>query len=343
MKYGFLNLYILVAVVFATVITSCNSDTHKDRANGDVIENISSLITSFDSDSAAVGSWSHIMSDDDWVFIIDSSAKDSIVTVFEAGNLNYKGHIAQKGPGPDEITVPGATVYDEKSGNIMMFDYGQLKVKSFNVDSALNTVGYSPTAVMDIPTGRFPDRYVHVNDTLGFARLIIMPDRASGKRGFSQALCRYNLSTGEINEFGDTARMEGLRSLFDINPSKRILVECATNNDLINIYDFDGNKIREIKGPEYLTDTPSKEKQFFSQPVVSDKYIFALYSGSDDRETNSYGRYIQVYDLDGNYIKTLDPGKLIGHIVYDDKRGRLLIIFNDPDIQLGYVDINKAL
>ena len=337
------SIYIVAALLTLTIATACSNRTSNSRLDGEIIEDISELIKSFDTDATPIGAWGDIKSEGKWIFINNPQSIDTIVSVFDAKSLRWEGNIAKSGPGPDEIISPGTVVYDNERDDMIIFDYGQLKVKAFNVDSALKQEYYSPHVIQHIPSGQFPSRYVRVNDSIGFARMITLPKNPKKNRGYTQSLCRYNLSTGEMKEFSTADRQEGLMTLFGINPELKLLVECAINNDLLTIYDFDGNKLKEIPGPEYNNDEIDKQKIYFRQVVVTQDNILALYSGSDDRKINAYGRYIQVYDIDGNYIKTLDSGKLISSMDYDKNTGRLLMRFNDPDIQLGYVDLNKVL
>ncbi|MDE6859004.1 MAG: TolB-like 6-bladed beta-propeller domain-containing protein [Duncaniella sp.] len=339
--YGYLSL--AVTTLLTTIITSCSNKELRSRADGEITEDISALVKSFDSDDISIGAVSDIKSANGIVFISNSQSIDSLIAIFDSQTLSWKGNIAKVGPGPDEITVPGEVVYDDKRNELLVFDYGQLKVKAFNVDSALNQEYYSPRIIQTIQQGTFPDRYAMVNDSLGFARMISLPKNPRERRGYEQTLCKYNLKTGEMKEIPDSGRMAGLKTLFGINADCKRLVECGINNDLLTIYDFEGNKLRTIPGPEYKNDGIDKKKIYFRQIVVTPELILASYSGSDDDKTNYYGRTVQVYDIDGNYIKTLDSGKLISHMNYDKNTGRLLMIFNDPDIQLGYVDLNKVI
>lgn len=49
-----------------------------------------------------------------------------------------------------------------------------------------------------------------------------------------------------------------------------------------------------------------------------------------------------VFDLDGNYLKTLDVGYDILSMCYDDEQNRLIMNFND-DIQIGYLDLDDLI
>lgn len=330
--------YIYIAATLFMV--SCSNSRTNDRLNGEIIENISQKVKGFDSEKFYLHSWSNIICSGGKIFITDSQSTDSIIGVFNASDLAFEGLIAKVGPSPEEITVPGALQYDPQIGRLSIFDYGQMTIKTYNVDSALSDRPYHPQITGKIPNGHIPDRYVRLNDSVGISRLIKMPDNPAERNGYNQTLCKYNILTGEIDEFDIPDRQNGLKTLFAVNAPKNRIVECAINNDLISIYDIDGNKLRDIQGPNYDSEGVVKGVRFFTHITTSDDNIFALYSGSDDKSKNSYGQYIHIYDLEGNYIKTLDAGMLIGHIAYDDSSNRLIMICEDSDVQLAYIDLN---
>lgn len=341
---SFFRYAFCIYIVLSLSIVSCMKHRANDRHDGDIIEDVSDKVKGFDSEQFDFHSWANIQCTGGKIFVTDSQSTDSIIGVFNASDLSFKGLIAKFGPAPEEISVPGAVRYDQTTGLLSIFDYGQMTIKTYNVDSALAYKPYYPTTTGSIPSGRIPDRYVGLNDSVGIARLIKMPNPQSSKRGgYDQSLCRYNIKTGEIDEFDTSERQEGLKTLFAINAPKDRIVECAINNDLISIYDINGKKIRDIQGPNYDDSGVVKGVRFFTHVVTSDDYIFALYSGSDDKVTNIFGELIHIYDADGNYIKTLDAGTLIGHIAYDDNSNRLIIVCEGSDIQLAYIDLNEVL
>lgn len=332
-----------ICMVTALFSVSCTNHRNSDRRDGEVIEDISGKIKSFDSEKFDFHSWASLNCSGGKIFVTDGQSTDSLIGVFNASDLAFEGLIAKLGPAPEEISRSGAVQYDPATGCLSIFDYGQMAIKTFNVDSALTHKPYSPRITGRIPAGNIPDRYVRINDSIGIARLIKVPDKSSRRGGYDQSLCRYNIHSGEAEEFGLTGRQEGLKTLFAVNLPKNRIVECATNNDLISIYDIEGEKIRDIQGPRYDSESVVKGVRFFTHITTSGDNIFALYSGSDDRDTNVYGRYIHVYDLDGNYKKTLDTGTLIGHIGYDENSNRLIMICEDSDIQLACIDLDGVL
>lgn len=317
------------------ILASC-SPTKDDSASNEI--DISQKITPFETDTIQIGGNAHIYTSDSLIIIGDPHSKDMILTLVDLHSLETIGQIAKFGAGPDEISVPGAIYIDNDGKSISVFDYGQLKIATYNIDSALVSADYAPIARANFTMGQFPDRYVHVNDTLGFARSITMNPKI---KGYSQGLCKYNITTGELTEISDPKRMEGLKSLFGIYVPDGIIAEGATNNDILNIYDFQGTLLHEILGPEYQPQV-SNDKVFFRQIRITPDYILAAYSGREGEKAYSTDK-IRVYNHDGNYIKTLIVGKDLTDMAYDKNLNRLFCVFNNEDIQFGYIDLENIL
>ncbi len=329
----FKKLHLVGLVLF--IVSSCGQNEDRTRNNE---TDISGNIVAFDTNDTPISAAAKIYTSDSVVIIKDGASKDKLLTIIEVPLLKIKGQIAKAGPGPDEIAVSGAVNIGEGGKSVTIFDYGQLKIATYDIDSALVDDNYSPVTVGNVANSQFPDRYVHVNDTLGFARSITMNPK---KRSYTQGLCRYNITTGELTEITDSTRMEGLKSLFGISVADRLVVEGATNNDILNIYNFKGELLREIRGSEYEPQV-SKDKVFFREIEVIPDYILASYSGREGENAYTADR-IHVFRHDGSYVKTLVIGKNITDMAYNRMLNRLFCIFDDADIQFGYIELDEVL
>ena len=329
------QLHNISLIALIILIVSCCQTTDSSRSNE---IDVSLKIVSFGTDTIQIGGNAQIYASDSLIIICDPHSKDMILTLVDLHSLEPKGQIAKFGSGPNEINVPGAIFIDNNDKSISVFDYGQLKIATYNIDSALVMSDYVPTTRAKFNTGQFPDRYVHVNDTLGFARSITMN---LVKKGYSQGLCKYNISTGTLTEISDKKRMAGLKSLFGIYVPDGIIAEGATNNDILNIYNFQGELLHEIHGPDYETQV-ANEKVFFRQVRITSNYILAAYSGRDGKNAYSADR-IRIYNHDGSYVKTLIIGKEVSDMNYDKNMNRLFCVFNDEDIQFGYIDLSGVI
>lgn len=325
----------ILLMVLSVVVISCRQFVDNSR-NRDV--DISQKVSPFDLDTIQIGNGAGIYSSNSIIVVVDGHSRDKILTIIDLPSLKVKGQIAQFGPGPDEISVPGAIFIDNDRKSISIFDYGQLKIATYDVDSALMKIDYSPTIRANFNNRQFPDRYVHINDSIGFARSITMSPQS---REYSQGLCKYNITTGELTDISNPERMEGLKSLFGISLADSIIVEGATNNDILNIYNFKGELLHKINGPDY-SPRVMKRKVFFREIEVIPQYILASYSGREGKKAYTADR-IYVYNHNGSYVKTLIIGKDMTAMTYNQESNKLFCIFDDENVQFGSIELDDIL
>jgi len=125
-KLRFIAIFIL--------FISCRQSVDNSRNNH---VDISQDVIPFDTDSIQIGAGARIYTSDSLVIIKDGQSNDMLLTIIDIQTLKTKGQIAKFGPGPDEVAVPGAVFIDRDNKSISIFDYGQLKISSYNIDSAL--------------------------------------------------------------------------------------------------------------------------------------------------------------------------------------------------------------
>ena len=109
------------------------------------------------------------------------------------------------------------------------------------------------------------------------------------------------------------------------------------------LYSFDKDfAVRNLKAVVYGPEWNSKShKSYFSKAVFcNDNKLIVSYSGEDYNTSTT--KKLMVFDLEGNYLKTLDVGYDILSMCYDDEQNRLIMNFND-DIQIGYLDLDDLI
>lgn len=329
----FISASILVGILGCT---SCNTKTVTDtditHSSRDNIVEVKDLVHPFDTDTIIISGNASIYVNDDHLFFKESEPTEAVVYAFNPETLEFQGAFGKPGPAPTEILVPGAMALNDEKGEAYIVDHGQLKIMAFNVDSAITRPDYTPWVRQIINGGKFPDRYVYVNDTLTFCRYIsVKPDGNS----FTQKLGVFNFNTGELTEFAPGEHPDDkCRTLFALSAKDNLLVEVGSNVDQIKIYDFEGNVIRRIKGPEY-SEVPGR-KCYFRSAAVTNDYILALYSGDADYFTEK----LLVMSHDGEYLATLDLGYEVSLMAYSSKLNRLYLMLNDETEQFGYIDLN---
>ncbi len=344
-----MNIYIMNIKAFlpaALLVAFFFSCGEKDSVNisqkrNNVID-ISGMIEEFPVEVVLIHSGARLFGSDRYLYIEDAMSTDKITSVFSIPDGRYIGQFMDFGAGPNEIAIMGGinlvTSEDDGREKAIVIDYGNYRTSAYDVDSALTDPTYAPRIIKPIDKTVQPSHYVYVNDTLGFTRKITI---RPGSTRFGQALGKYNLLTGEITDFAPEEHIEKNQSLFDVSKETQRVVEVGANVDIVVIYDYEGNVLRRIKGPNYK---PVAEgwKSYFSKVKIAGPYILGVYSGGD-WNTEGNGKRIEVLDIDGNYIATLDTGREIMDMYYHKPSGILWFSFLNDDMQFGTLNLEDAL
>ena len=338
-KYKWTTLIVTAVLLGSTACTSDNGIEIYQSSRDNVID-VNGLIKEFDPEEVLIGKNSALTEGLGKIFIKESNTDSCFVHVFDKNTLAYLGSFGRFGEGPEEITIPGRLQINTETGNAYFFDHGQLKIMAFNVDSVLSYPDYHPWRKQKFDGRRFPDRYRWISDTLGYGRLINIYED-NGRFYHTQSLAKYNLNSGELTPLVDPERHPKAHSLFEVSGGDNMLVEVFNTNDLINIFDLEGNVLHRIYGPDWSKNREDKrqETSYFTTVRIANPYIYASYSGKSSL-TNYYGDRIEVFDFNGNYIKTLDFGIMIRDFVIDSENDRLFLSF-DGDILFGSLDLNS--
>lgn len=153
------------------------------------------------------------------------------------------------------------------------------------------------------------------------------------------------MSTGEIKPMGYTVNpnIKKKRTTFNISMEHSIYVECYGRHDLMTICSLDGNLKYNIYGPNW--DTETHGISHYGPVLFCNNRIVALYSG--DKRFTKEGRASKptkfiIFDLEGNYLKTLETGYQIVDFCYDKDNHRIIMSMDD-DIQFAYLDMEEFL
>ncbi len=290
-----------------------------------------------DDETPLISSSLHLYIVNDNLIIEDTESTDKIIHVIDIPSGLYIGSFGKFGDGPSEINNPGFVTSPE-DGKLAVFDYGHWEIKAFDVDSALRYEDYSPRSLMSLSELRdadgFPDRFVHVHDGWGVARRIkINPEG----RGYTESLCSFDLNTAAMAPFGVQDNPPRFHSSPAASYADSVVAEVSSNQDIIRLYDLNGNLKRTIKGPKYESQ-PSRGVHYYSKGVTGDGKLFAIYSG----EESYLGKQIAVFSLDGKYLCSYQLPDLIHDMAYDRKRNRLYLAL-DGERQIVYLPLDEEM
>lgn len=329
----------IAIVLIIVALISCQRDNDTFEFTNSI--DCSSNVNAFDLRDVLLGSSVYIDIDENRLILLDMRSRDELIKVFNLNTGDYLGSFAKVGPGPMEIGGPDPLCLkhssDSSRAKVLMIDHAQHKIMSFDIDSALNDEEYNPYRLLKISHSNFPSRMKFIADTFSLAEMISMDP---GKDGFSKTPGIFNLTTGEMTPFETSNGFRMKQFSFDADERQNLCVIGGYTDDVLFLYDFNGNLKRTIKGPDYKHDS-NKNIVFYSNIELADDYIFAVRSGSKISK-NALGNQIVIFDTLGNYIADLELGKAIRDLKYDKTSGELFVSLID-DLQIETINISKLL
>ena len=333
-------LYILYSLIIA-IHTACspqNSNNEKFHDAWDKVVDVKERIHEINTDSVLISGNSTPYITNKYLLITDSRSFDYTIYAFDKKTFHYQGCFAHQGEGPNEITRIGNLGINDERGEIYITDHGKQKIVSCNVDSALMDSSYVLKDVASLKKTQFPSEYTYINDTLCIGRFIF----PIGDTDYKPHIAKWNMHTGEYKIIDhDYPNMKYKRISCGVSLENSLYVEAYTFHDLFAIADFEGNLKYNIYGPNWELN-PREKIHYYDKAVFRKGQIIIGYSGGNNQTDAYYSTMFHVFDLDGNYLKTLNVGYKILRYCYDKDNDRLVICFND-EIQYGYLDLKDLI
>ena len=153
-----------------------------------------------------------------------------------------------------------------------------------------------------------------------------------------------NMNTGEITLMKYDNPKSGFngkkRMGLAVSLAHGLYAEYYERRDLMTLCTLDGDLICNIYGP-FRSDTKNRIYNYSKAVFCGDK-IYAAYSGVkpfDEQGKSILPTKLLVFDMQGNYIHTLETGLNISDLCYDPANNRLLLSLDD-DVQFGYLPLD---
>ena len=297
------------AVCLFLLIVSCwgcssSSTTEKHQGKRDNITNVHDQIKEIVIEDVLINNYSRVQIIDKYLFIKDHKSADEFIHIFDKDNFKYITSTALRGQGPREIGRIGHIAEDKVNRKFYVWDAVKYKIFSFDLDSVIFDPAYLPVEKIKMSKEVFPNEYTYINDTLSIG-VTIMP---IGDSNFIPLVGKINMKTGEIKHMNYTINpdVKKKRIGFGISIEHGIYVEAYMPHDLMTICSLDGELKYNIYGPNWDTDTHGIDH--FVDVAFCNNRIVATYSREKsfkDRKTVFPTKFI-IFDLDGNYLKTLE-------------------------------------
>jgi hypothetical protein len=337
----------ITSLLLLIICFSCthSSETEKYQNKRDNIVNVNDKVQEFVIDDILMGSVLRLYFMGDYLLIEDSRSYDKLVHIFDKKKLKYCTSTVDRGPGPYEITSLGHLEVDEIHNKFYLSDYSKLKIFSFDLDSVLADPFYRPHVKLKMNGKQIPSQYIYVNDTLCIAKII----EPIGNNDFKPTVGKWNMSTGEIVLMKyEHPEIKKKRCNFNASIENGIYVEIYNYHDLMSICSLNGELKYNIYGPDWSSETDARTNYYCHASICGDM-IVALYSGEDaffkdkngELKSNPPTKFL-VFDLKGNYIKTLETEHQICDFYYDKENHRFIMTLNE-EIQFAYLDLEGLI
>ena len=319
---------------------SSNSTTEKHQGKRDNVINVRDRIKEIVIEDILVNSYSWPIVIDNYMLITDYKTANEFVHIFDKNDFKYITSIAPRGQGPGEIACIGSIEEDKMNRKFYVSDFGKYKIFSYDLDSAIADPAYLPIEKMTMNEQLVIEKYTYINDTLSIGVII----QRLGNGNFNPIVAKFNMATGKITPMSYTTHpdVKKKRVCFDISMEHGIYVETYILHDLMTICNLDGTLKYNVYGTEWSTETHGID--YYGPVVFCNNRIVALYSGNKsftNGKTNYPTKFV-VFDLDGNYLKTLETGYPVIRFCYDKDNNRILMSLN-ADIQFAYLDVGDLL
>ena len=333
-------LYILILLVLCCC-SSNDSKTEKRQSKRDNTIFVKDKVKPIVVEDVLIGSIARLAILNDYLLIKNVKSLDKLVSIFDKNNFNYITSTADLGPGPGEITNMGYLETREEERAFYLSDHGKLIIYRFDIDSVIKDSDYVPSEKMKIRKSVFPSTYFSINDSLAIG-LIIKP---IGNSDFSQSVGTWNMNTGKIEAMPyEHPEIGKKRVTLGVSLENNIYIECYLYYDLMTICSLDGDLKYNIYGPNWAK-TQKRRIDHYKKPIICKDKIFTAYSGEEPSPSNpnSFPTKFFVFDLNGDYIQTLDVEYQISDYCYDDENNRIIMVLDDKILQFGYLDLDGII
>jgi hypothetical protein len=275
---------------------------------------------------------------DNYLIIGDYRSPDKYIHLFDRKTFNYITSLADRGQGPGEIANMGHIEPDETHRKLYVSDHGKQTIFSYDLDSILANPFYMPEVKMKMNKTQFPSKYHSINDSI-YIGLIINP---IGSADFAQSVAKWNMNTGEIKPMKyEHPKIEKKRISFAVSIESGIYVECYSNHDLMTICNLNGDLKYNIYGPNWNRHKTSPINHYGKVKFLKNK-IFACYSGGNKLSDEHFPTKFFVFDINGDYLQTLETGYWISDYCYDEENNRIILILRD-EIQFAYLELDGLI
>lgn len=328
-------------------LASCAGDPQVKQydAESNVVE-VEEKMQAIPIDSVFVTNHGKLYFLDNYLLIKDGESYDYLIHILDKKTFQHLASTGIKGQGPGEIANIGELIPNEAKREFYVFDHGKQAVFCFSIDSVLENPDYLPTKKADNDPGEFPIEIAYVNDTLSYAQIL----HVLNYNDYKPIVAKWNMTTNERKFFPYEGHPEisRKRTNFAASTENNRYVEGYWYHDLLTVCTLEGELVCNAYGKKWDLSEKGNKGYFEGKVLFAKDKIISQYL-ADIRYRMDKGNIIYtpetkliVFDLDGNYIKTLETHFDINDFCYDEENNRLIFLLND-EMQFAYLDLDGIL
>jgi hypothetical protein len=339
------KIYLAMAALLLTCYGCKKAERSIDvyQSERNQVQDVQEQLQFFDIDTVLIHSNVRLACAEGRLFIVDGKSTDRKIHVFDAASLTYQGSGGLSGQGPQELLVVGDGYPLPSGGHLLVPDFAKYEIYSFAVDSLLADSMYLPQTYATMNPDRFPASLGLLNDTLAVCRTI-----QPTSQGMTEVPMLMNLRTGEGQTFAyEVPEVEKRSVTFDVKPEDSLYIEAYQTRDLMVIEDIHGRVKARVYGPKWGQE--ESENLYFSQLKVVGGKVFVGYVDGPRVVTDpvrgkmgNQPRQLLVFDLEGNYLKTLSVGCPVINYTYDAQENCLFLVL-DGESQFARLPLQGIL
>lgn len=284
---------------------------------------------------------------DQYLVVIDLGA-DSVLHVIDRMSGNLVRSFGRRGEGPGEFKgIWSLDRSPEHRFGVWVFDIGLLRSTYLDVKHVLGdstryrfrSVNFVSEAALTGPVRTADGRFV----SLGFY--------TQGRLGVFDAEGVQGTTLGELppasEKIRPSDRQHAFQATLAIHPRRHLLAAVLRHGSQLEIYHADGSLLKRVDGPlpiqiETNINFSGRRSGFrltdhsrygYVDAVASDKFIFALFSGrllGAFRTRATFGRYVHVFDWQGQLKRVLELDSDAIAIAIDSEATVLYSVIHDP-------------
>ena len=281
-----------------------NIDKYQQHS-GNVID-VKDLVKEIVIDTPLIGGFARPYILGEYLILTDPQSEENQISIFDKKDFSYIAGTGHMGEGPNEITRLGEIILNEKRRRFYVADYGKMKTLEYELDSVLLNPNYLPIHKTEINRIATPVMFSFFNDTLCYACSMT----AEPGKHFQESLVTWNMETGDMDLLiTGHPKIERQRIRYAVSLEHNLIAVSYDYHDLLVTYDLQGNLKHNVYGPNWNDATSNAMIYYYGSIVICNNRIVVGYSGERNPEMGQiHVRNLLVYDLEGNYIKTLKIG-----------------------------------